>query len=83
MASQIQLRRGTTIQWDAANPVLADGEIGIDSTTRQIKIGDGYTAWSNLQYGLATTVADGSVTEAKLNPNALSSYEVATIMGAY
>ncbi len=46
----IQSRRGSSAQWSAANPILADGEIGYDSTTKQMKIGDGVTAWNALQY---------------------------------
>jgi len=51
MAVQIQLRRGTASAWTAANPILADGEIGIESDTDLFKIGDGFTAWTSLGYG--------------------------------
>lgn len=51
MAVQIQLRRGTASAWTAANPILADGEIGIESDTDLFKIGDGLTAWTSLSYG--------------------------------
>ncbi len=44
----IQSRRGSSAQWSAANPILADGEIGYDSTTKQMKVGDGVTAWNAL-----------------------------------
>jgi hypothetical protein len=46
----IQSRRGSSAQWSAANPILADGEIGYDSTTKQMKVGDGVTAWNALGY---------------------------------
>ena len=46
----IQSRRGSSAQWSAANPILADGEIGYDSTTKQMKVGDGVTAWNSLAY---------------------------------
>jgi hypothetical protein len=46
----IQSRRGSSAQWSAANPILADGEIGYDSTAKQMKIGDGVTAWNSLTY---------------------------------
>ena len=55
MAKQIQIRRDTAANWTAANPVLAQGEIGIEldglgtSTVLQ-KIGDGVTAWASLPY---------------------------------
>lgn len=51
MAVQIQLRRGTAAAWTTANPILADGEIGVESDTDLFKIGDGLTAWTSLAYG--------------------------------
>jgi hypothetical protein len=51
MAVQIQLRRGTAAAWTAANPTLADGEMGIESDTDLFKVGDGTTAWNSLSYG--------------------------------
>ncbi len=50
MATRIQVRRGTTSQWNTANPTLEEGEIGYNSTLGQMKIGDGSTAWSSLYY---------------------------------
>ncbi len=59
MAVQIQLRRGAGSVWTAANTVLADGEIGINTTTNQFKIGNGSTAWNSLTYApINGTVAD-------------------------
>jgi hypothetical protein len=46
----MQQRRDTAANWTSVNPVLASGEIGYDSTTKQIKVGDGVTAWNSLQY---------------------------------
>ena len=48
--SKIQIRRGTAAQWTTANPVLASGEIGFETDTNKFKIGDGTTAWTNLDY---------------------------------
>lgn len=50
MASKIQLRRGTAAQATAANPILSLGEVGFETDTRYIKIGDGTTAWNALPY---------------------------------
>lgn len=52
MATRIQVRRGTTSDWSTANPVLAAGEIGLDTSTGNTKIGDGTTDWNNLGYQL-------------------------------
>ena len=50
MAQQIQLRNGTAAQWTAANPVLMQGEMGVESDTLKVKLGDGSTAWTSLSY---------------------------------
>lgn len=48
---QFQFRRGTASEWSTANPVLANGEMGIETNTNQFKIGNGSTAWNSLAYG--------------------------------
>ena len=50
MAQQILLRRGTALQWTTANPILAQGEQGLETDTNLIKIGDGSTTWTLLSY---------------------------------
>jgi hypothetical protein len=49
LATRIQQRRGTKLEWDTNNPVLALGEIGFDTTDKNIRIGDGVTPWKNLE----------------------------------
>lgn len=49
MATRMMQRRGTAAQWAAANPILGDGEIGIEKDTFVIKVGDGVTAWADLE----------------------------------
>ena len=48
---QLQFRRGTATQWTSANPVLADGELAIESDTIKFKIGNGFGSWNFLPYG--------------------------------
>jgi len=50
MANRIQLRRGGAQEWQNANPILAQGEFGIELDTGRIKIGDGVTSWNTLRY---------------------------------
>lgn len=45
---QIQVRRGTTAEWAAANPVLASGEPGYNKSTGELKLGDGAKTWNDL-----------------------------------
>ena len=53
MAVRIQFRRGTSIQWSSADPVLYDGELGYETNTKVIKFGDGETAWNALPVAMA------------------------------
>lgn len=48
--SRIQIRRGTSVEWSDANPVLFEGEFGLETNTNKIKLGDGVTAWDSLGY---------------------------------
>lgn len=43
-------RTDTTENWESANPILDNGEIGFNSSNRQFKFGDGITSWNNLEY---------------------------------
>jgi ribosomal protein L24 len=61
MATRIQVRRGTTSQWNTANPTLEEGEIGYNSTLGQIKVGDGSTSWGNLDYVVNSAALDTSL----------------------
>jgi hypothetical protein len=42
-------RRAFAAQWAAKNPVLGDGEFGIEKDTGIIKVGDGVTSWTELE----------------------------------
>jgi len=44
----IQVRRSTTAEWAAADPVLAVGEPGLDTDLNLFKLGDGTVTWSEL-----------------------------------
>ena len=50
MADIIQIRRDTASNWTAANPILAQGEFGVETNTSKIKIGNGSSTWSALSY---------------------------------
>lgn len=50
MATKIQLRRDTAANWTSANPTLSQGELGYETDTDKVKIGDGTTAWTSLGY---------------------------------
>lgn len=44
------LRRDTAANWLSTNPILADGEMGYETDTKKMKVGDGTTAWTALLY---------------------------------
>lgn len=54
---KIQLRRGTDTEWNTVNPILAEGEPGVEINTHKTKYGDGVTNWNNLSY--STGPVDG------------------------
>ena len=72
MAVRIQMRRGTSSEWNDADPILNEGEIGYNSTLSQIKIGDGVSLWSELDY---------MATDSQLNTS-LEGYVALTEKGA-
>jgi len=50
MAIKVQLRRGTAAQWSSANPLLAEGELGLELDTGKFKVGNGTQNWNALVY---------------------------------
>jgi hypothetical protein len=50
MSTLIQFRRDTAANWTSANPVLAEGELGLETDTGAYKIGDGTSNWNGLTY---------------------------------
>lgn len=55
MAQRIQLRRDTAANWASVDPVLAQGEPGLDLDADRIKFGDGVSAWSALEFSTLST----------------------------
>lgn len=48
--TKIQLRRDTLVNFTSKNPVLAEGELAYETDTKKLKIGDGTTAYTSLDY---------------------------------
>jgi hypothetical protein len=72
MATVIQVRRDTAANWTTvgASVTLASGEIGYETDTRNIKIGDGATVWNSLAYYQLPNLDVANATSTDLN-NAL------------
>ena len=48
--TRIQLKHGLAAKWTEKNPVLLAGEIGIETDTLKMKVGNGTSNWSALGY---------------------------------
>ena len=51
---KIQIRNDTKNNWTTQNPVLLNGEMGVETDTRKFKFGDGVSDWKTLEYASAT-----------------------------
>ena len=77
MADLIQIRRDTAANWTSANTVLAQGELGAETDTSKIKIGNGSAAWNSLAYlidagGYLTATSTNTLTNKTLGATTLS-----------
>lgn len=67
MATSLQRRlerRDTSSAWAGINPVLGQGEWGVDTGAGRVKIGDGLTAWNDLPWAFMTPTEVYAITEA-------------------
>lgn len=67
MANTIQHKRGTAADWSAVNPILAAGELGLETDTLKIKFGNGVTNWNNLSYAGSTADLSNYYTKAEVD----------------
>lgn len=67
---QILFRRGTAALWATDNPVLGQGERGLETDTGLWKTGDGVTYWNSLPYDPSTLTQ----LDARYAPKSLFSY---------
>lgn len=59
--AQLKCRHDTAANWTAKNPVLLDGELGVETDTTFFKIGDGATAWTSLKYATSKSAVYDNV----------------------
>ncbi len=65
MYAKLRPRRSTATEWSAINPVLMEGEMGVEYPDTGVgtglckfKIGDGYTQWNSLPYAFNALAAN-------------------------
>lgn len=58
----IQIKRGSSDEWTAANPILAIGELGLETDTNKLKAGNGINRWDDLSYLTSDAAGDSIVT---------------------
>ena len=75
--ARVQFRRDTAANWSLYNPILADGEIGIDKDTNQFKLGNGLSAWDDLEY--STSAGLSNTTEVPVVDMVASANELSTV----
>jgi hypothetical protein len=93
--TRLQVRRGTASNWTSTNPTLYAGEIGFETDSGRIKIGDGTTSWTSLDYnaviptgflagsGLSVSVAaDGSTVIYSLSDPTIQSTDITDFIDA-
>ena len=49
-ATKIQLRHDSSANWFANNPILAEGEVGIEIDKNRMKVGNGVSHYNDLEY---------------------------------
>lgn len=64
---RIQLRHDTTTNWSLVNPVLLEGEIGLETDTNQMKMGNGVDDWNTLEYAGPQVIVDQTYNSASAN----------------
>ena len=64
---RIQVRRGLASEWTTANPVLAAGEMGVETNTNKFKFGNGTDAWTALSYAASDSAAIGEISQDAIN----------------
>lgn len=63
MPDKIQLRRDSRSNWENDDPVLDNGEVGLDVVNKLFKIGDGTTPWVGLGYAFGYFEGFRGITE--------------------
>ena len=58
ITTTFQFKRGLASAWTNVNPILAAAEPGYELDTGKLKIGDGSTAWNDLDYLSGASISE-------------------------
>lgn len=56
---KLKIRRDTAAEWTRINPKLSEGELGYETDTGKLKIGNGTSVWTGLAYFTGATGPQG------------------------
>jgi len=83
----IKIKRAISTRWSEVNPVLSAGELGLESNTARLKVGDGSSAWNTLEYlYVDPSPIDDNITYGRRNGEWVDIYNTANLqlsMGTY
>ncbi len=68
VTARLSIRRGSKAQWEQENTILLEGELGWEIDGKRLKVGDGQTAWSDLQF---YKVGDSEAAESFIHDNTI------------
>jgi len=72
MTVRIQMRRDTAANWIKYNPILASGEIGLETDTSKIKVGNGNDVYTDLPYKIVTTEQINLISQQQLTGESIT-----------
>lgn len=76
VSARVTVRSDTAANWTSGDPVLLTGEIGWESDSTKLKVGDGATAWSLLGYYHTGEDAPGALVHDETRfPASVNSYK--------
>lgn len=71
-ATKIQLRHDSSANWFANNPILAEGEVGIEIDKNRMKVGNGVSHYNDLEYFSDTVDYNELINKPQINSVELS-----------
>lgn len=78
MSITMQQKRGSSSQWASSTLILLAGEIGFDTDTNKMKVGNGVDVWNDLEYVVGSETNDATASFGNNYELTLPSIENAT-----